>query len=113
MPQQRDLIMVGYALPQGMEYHPAIIISSDAVFEVEDMFYAVMCSGEVRPEEFALELTPEMIVGKRAMPKKTYIKTHLIQSYTKRDIGKHLGSVTIEAFEKIKSRITESIFDAR
>lgn len=113
MPQQRDIVMVGYALPQGMEYHPAIIISNDGVYAVEDIFYAVMCSSEIRPEEFALELTADMIVGKHAMPKRTFVKTHLIQSYTRRDIGRHIGSVTIEAFDRIRARITDSIFDAR
>lgn len=104
--------MIHYALPQGVEYHPAVIVSNDAVFEIEGIFYAVMCSGELQPEEFALELTPEMIVGKKPMDKKTYIKTHLIQSYTEREIHRHIGSVTLEAFNKIKAKVTESIFEA-
>lgn len=111
MPQQRDIVMVAYQLPQGVEYHPAIIISSDAIHEIENIFYAVMCSSEIQPEEFSLELTPEMIVGKKPMDKKTYIKTHLLQSYVQREISRHIGSVTIDAFEKIKSRICISIFE--
>lgn len=113
MPQQRDIIMVHYELPQGIEYHPVIIISNDAVHETESIFYAVMCSGELQPEEFALELSPEFIVGKKPMQKKTYVKTHLIQSYTENELKTHIGSVTLDAFNIIKQRIVESIFEAQ
>lgn len=113
MPQQRDIIMVPYELPQGVEYHPTIIISNDAIHETEGIFYGVMCSGEIQPEEFALELVPEMIVGKKPMNKKTFVKTHLIQSYTERELKTHVGSVTLDAFNKIKQRIVESLFDAQ
>lgn len=113
MSQQRDIIMVPYELPQGVEYHPAIIISNDGVHETEGIFYAVMCSSEWQPQEFSMELTPEMIVGKKPMPKKTYVKTHLIQTYTERELKTHIGSVTLDAFSTIKQRIVESIFEAQ
>jgi hypothetical protein len=74
MPNQRDIVMIAYELPQGLEYHPAIIISSNLIYEIEGVFYAVMCSSEISPEEFALELTPQMIVGKKPMPKKLTLK---------------------------------------
>lgn len=112
MAQQRDIVMVAYELPQGVEYHPAIVISSDAILEVEGIFYAVLCSGEMQPEEFAMELTPDMIVGRNPMQKKTFIKTHMIQAYTTRDINRHIGSITLNAFDRIKQRITNSIFDS-
>ena len=113
MPQQRDIIMVNYELPQGVEYHPVIIISNDAVHETENIFYAVMCSGELDPQDFSLELTPEMIVGKKPMNKKTYVKTHLVQTYTERELKTHIGSVTLAAFGVIKQKIVESIFEAQ
>ncbi len=113
MPQQRDIIIVPFELPQGVEYHPVIIISNDAVHEIEGVYYAVMCSGEVKPEEFAVELTPEMIVGKNPMRKRSYIKTHLIQTFTERELRTHVGSVTLDAFHIIKHRIVESIFEAQ
>lgn len=113
MPQQRDIIMVPYELPQGVEYHPTIIISNDAVHETEGIFYGVMCSSEIQPEEFALELTPDMIVGQKPMPKKTFVKTHLIQAYIARGLKTHIGSVTVAAFAKIKQHIVTSIFDAQ
>jgi hypothetical protein len=111
MPQQRDIFMVAYQLPQGIEYHPAIMISSEDIYEIENIFYAVMCSSEIQPEEFSLELTPEMIVGKKPMDKTTYIKTHLLQSYFPGEISRHIGSVTLDAFDRIKSRICKSIFE--
>lgn len=113
MPQQRDIVMIAYELPQGLEYHPAIIVSSDLIHEIEGIFYAVMCSSEIDPEEFALELTPQMIIGKRPMPKRTYVKTHLLQTYGHRDISKHIGAITLDAFEKVKQTIYSSIFDAK
>lgn len=113
MPQQRDIVMVSYELPQGVEYHPIIIISNDAIHETEGIYYGVMCSGELQPEEFALELVPDMIVGKKPMSKKTYVKTHLIQSYISRELKTPIGSVTLDAFNKIKLKITESLFSAR
>lgn len=113
MPQQRDIITVSYELPQGVEYHPAIIISNDAVHETEGIYYAVMCSSELKPEEFSIELVPEMIVGKKPMHKKTYIKTHLIQTYTERELKTHIGSVTVDAFKTIQNKIVESIFEAQ
>lgn len=113
MAQQRDIIMVSYELPQGVEYHPIIIISNDAIHETEGIYYGVMCSGEIQPEEFAMELIPEMIVGKKPMSKKTYVKTHLIQSYTEKELKTHIGSITLDAFNKVKQRIIDSLFDTQ
>ena len=58
-----------------------------------------------------MELTPDMIVGRKPMEKKTYVKTHLIQSYTERELKTHVGSVTLDAFNKVKQKIVESIFE--
>ncbi len=112
MPTQRDIVEVVYELPhENMKPHPAIIISNEAIHELEDMFYAVLCSGKQEPEEMSMELTPEMVNGFK-MTKTTYIKTHIIQTYSFHDIIRHIGTVKPEAFKRIKEKITQSIFEA-
>lgn len=112
MPTQRDLVEVPVYLPHDVvEQHPAIIISNQAYHELENQFYAVMCSTEIEPEEFALELTADMING-RPMRETTYVKTHLVQSFPMDTRLQLRGSVTIAAFRRIKEKIVHSIFEA-
>ena len=41
--QQRDIVEVSFELPDGtLKIHPALVISNDEIFDVEDIFYAVM-----------------------------------------------------------------------
>ena len=109
MPNQRDIVEVPYYLPQGRpEMHPAIVISNKAIHEIEDIFYVVMCSTVQDPAEFSMELTPDMING-NPMRERTYIKTHLIQSYQMNEVAALRGSVTIQAFQRIREQIINSL----
>lgn len=110
--EQRDIVMVAFELKQGVQYHPAIIISNNAIHEIEGVYYCVMCSSEIKPMEFSLELTPEMIIGGKPMLKTTYIKTHLLQPYLPTEFNKpKIGKLTIPAFELLKQKINETLFD--
>jgi hypothetical protein len=40
--QQRDIIELPFYLPQGIEHHPAIVLSSDDAIMAEDAFVAAM-----------------------------------------------------------------------
>lgn len=86
---QGEIVELNYQLPNGtLKTHPAIVISKSTVHEVEDIFYALMISSKPLPDEFSYSLTNEMLT--KSLPKKSYVKCQLIQSYTESEIiGRH------------------------
>ena len=54
---QGEIIELNYELPNGnFKTHPAIVISKSEVFEIEEIFYALMISSKPLPDEFSFEL---------------------------------------------------------
>lgn len=81
MPYQRgDVIELSFLIPGKniTEKHPAIIISNQEVYNLEEIYVCVMAThSNLHAEEFGFELTKEMFVD----PKHTlngYAKAHLI-----------------------------------
>ncbi|MEO8713265.1 MAG: type II toxin-antitoxin system PemK/MazF family toxin [Parafilimonas sp.] len=107
--QQRDIIELNYELPNGkFKAHPALVISNSNVLETEDIFYAVMISSNPMNEEFNFELEHSMLT--KPLSKKSFVKCQLIQSYTIDEIISKISSVHQVTFDKILTRIFETVF---
>jgi mRNA-degrading endonuclease toxin of MazEF toxin-antitoxin module len=106
---QRDIVEVNFELPDGsFKVHPALVISNENVLEAEDIFYALMISTKPYNDEFTLEVKDSMV--SKPLPKKSFVKCQLIQSYTQDEVIRKISSMKIEAFESVKKKLIESVF---
>ena len=57
---QRDVVFLNYLLPNGQfKPHPAVIVSTDELYEAEGVYYAVMLSTKAQNPDFMVTLTPD------------------------------------------------------
>lgn len=106
---QRDIIDVAFDLPDGsIKIHPALIISALNYYESEDAYYAVMISSKNYNEEFSVELVPGEI--SIPLPKTSFVKCQLIESFSDSDVIKRRGRVSKTLFDLIKSKVIEALF---
>ncbi len=106
---QGEIVELNYELPNGtLRIHPAIVISKSAVHEVEDIFYALMISSKPLPDEFYYPLTNEML--SKPLPKKSYVKCQLIQSYTEDEIIRRHGRIKHKYLQEIKEILMNNVF---
>lgn len=57
---QRDVVFLNYLLPNGkFAPHPAIIVSTNDLYEAEGIYYAVMLSTKAHNPDFMVTLTPD------------------------------------------------------
>ena len=106
---QRQIVDINFLFPDGkMKPHPAIIVSSEELYEIEGFFYCVLISTKDYNKEYVYELEDQMLT--KPLNRKSYVKCHLIAGNTERDIVKTHGYVKPEYFQQIKSKIIQSIF---
>jgi mRNA-degrading endonuclease toxin of MazEF toxin-antitoxin module len=106
---QGEIVELNYELPNGtLKTHPAIVISKSAVYEAEDIFYALMISSKPLPDEFSYPLTNEML--SKPLPKKSYVKCQLIQSYTEEEIIRRYGRIKPKYLQEIKEILMNEVF---
>lgn len=65
--RQRDVIEVPFNLPQGVENHPAIVVSVDDIMEYEGIAVCVMITHNKTEDEFTFHLSPDMFTGNSKM----------------------------------------------
>ena len=85
-----------------------MVVSNDEVFDVEDIFYAVMISTKPFNDEFTYELNNDML--SKPLAKKSYIKCQLIQSYQANEIVSKISSMKQSYFQEVKKKIFETVF---
>ncbi len=106
---QRDIVELNFELPDGkMKIHPALVVSNQNVLDTEDIFYAIMISSKPFNDDFTFELSNNML--SKPLPKKSFVKCQLLQSYSTVEVISKISSVKPEYFEKIKKRIFETVF---
>ena len=109
MVHQREILSLYYPIPgKGMTIHPGIVVSNDELFEEEGFFYCVMMSTKKNPQQYALEITPEMVT--KDSQSISYAKCQIMATFTERDIEKRFGYLKNEYFEILIKKIHQSIF---
>jgi mRNA-degrading endonuclease toxin of MazEF toxin-antitoxin module len=107
---KRDIVDVAFDLPDGrIKIHPAIIISGAHYFDAEQAFYVVMVSSKSYNEEFSVALEPEELTA--PLPKISFAKCHLIQSFTELDVIKRRGKISVKLYDDIKKKVLEALFE--
>jgi mRNA-degrading endonuclease toxin of MazEF toxin-antitoxin module len=106
---QRDVVFVNFLLPNGQfKPHPAIIISTNDLFEIEGIYYAVMLSTKPTNADFMVTLLPEHF--NYTTETTSYAKCQLIIQLSEFDVVNRFGSIKLHSFQTIVSKINEVIF---
>jgi hypothetical protein len=106
---QRDIVEVSFELPDGrLKVHPALVISNQNVLDAKDIFYALMISTKPYNDEFTVDVKDSMLT--KPLPKKSFVKCQLIQSYRTEEVIRKISSMKLEPFEVVKRKMVESVF---
>lgn len=108
--EQRDIVeFYVETLTSSPGPHPCIVISNQAVFEVEEYFYAVMLSTKQYDEAFEFEITPDMLTHQS--DKVCYAKTQIIVQLTPDLITKRTGKIKKKHFNELLKHLNQEVFD--
>jgi hypothetical protein len=78
--EQRCVIEVPFNLPQGVQNHPAIIISTNTSNEHDNTFVAVMITHSKVEDEFSFLLNQQMFAGNK-LPTSYQARLHLVSMF--------------------------------
>ena len=110
IPYQRDIVEVNFRLLDENEFkpHPVIVISNNRVNEYEETFVGVMISGITNYDEYSIKIDNKMLT--KDLKKTSQIRSHLIQTFSFRDITKKVSAFRKEYFNEILNKILEDNF---
>ena len=107
---QRDIVFVNYPQPDGsFKPHPGLIVSVNLVFELEEIYIMVMLSTKTINEEFAFEITQDMLNSK-SNKEVFYAKCQIIASFQEYEIIRRFGSIKKEYFAKLIQDLSKTVF---
>jgi mRNA-degrading endonuclease toxin of MazEF toxin-antitoxin module len=106
---QRDVVFLNYLLPNGQfKPHPAVIVSTDELYEAKGVYYAVMLSTKAHNPDFMVTLTPDAF--NYPTDTTSFAKCQLLLQVSDYDIIKRFGSLKAQPFKEIIDRINEAVF---
>ena len=109
---QRDIVEIAFYTGRTPQTHPALIVSTDEIFETEGFFYVILLSTKNIYPEFTMEITPSMINSPRNQ-RNGYAVCHKVQQFYPEDVITRTGSsLKMETFKKVVQKVQEVIFGA-
>ena len=107
---QKDIVEVMYPVGNNQLLpHPALIISADEVYDVEEYYIMLMLSTSKMNPDFAFELTPNMFNYKT--DKISFAKCQLIEIFEENEIRTRFGSLKNEAFQNLLTFMNKVTFN--
>jgi hypothetical protein len=107
---QKDIVEIAFYTGRTPQTHPALIVSTDEIFELEGFFYAILLSTKNIYPEYTLEITPLMINNPRNQ-RNGFAVCHMVQQFQPEDIITRTGStLKTEAFKKVVAKVAEVVF---
>ncbi|MEO6632375.1 MAG: type II toxin-antitoxin system PemK/MazF family toxin [Mucilaginibacter sp.] len=108
--RQRDIVEIAFYTGRKPETHPAIVVSTDEIFELEGFFYAILLSTKNIIPDFTLEINPTMINNPRNQ-RTGFAVCHMIQQFYLEDVVTRTGaSLKAEIFRKVIDKAQQVIF---
>jgi hypothetical protein len=110
---QRQIIEVPFNLHQGVQNHPALILSANDAIEMEGAFIAAMITSERHDDEFTFEISDAMLESGRFTKPYTEIRLHLISYFKVSEVitNRHSNTkVKATDFSRIIRRIVQITF---
>ncbi len=112
MVHQRDIVEIAFG--NGIDNHPAIVLSNALVQEVEGAFVCVMMTSKDYDDEFSFKIDDTMVV-KPLSRKHCEARCHLIQ-YVEMEsiiINSHNNQLKIDPFKKLIKKINDTTFSMK
>jgi len=110
---QRQIIEVPFNLSQGVQNHPALVLSANDAIEIERAFIAVMITSEKHDDEYTFEISDAMLEYGRFARPYTEIRLHLVSYFKESEviINNHSNTkVKAIDFSRIIRRIVQVTF---
>lgn len=106
---QRDVVFLNFQLPNGQfKPHPAVIVSTDQLYEAESIYYAIMLSTKPHNPDFMVTLPPEAF--NYSTDTTSFAKCQLLLQVSDYDIIKRFGSLKAQPFKEIIEKIRSTVF---
>jgi hypothetical protein len=102
-------VEVNYLFPDGKyRPHPVLVISTNDLFEDEEMFYGLLMSTKNIFPKYTVEIKPEWITKPL---RNGYFVTHMLNMFTMKDVMRQSNTfLKVEYYEPIRIKIINSIF---
>lgn len=83
--RQREIVELPFYLPQGIQNHPALVLSTDEAIELEEAFVAVMITSQEIDDEFSFQLIDDMLTIPMGKPYRE-VRLHLLGLFRLGDV---------------------------
>jgi hypothetical protein len=113
--EQRDIIELPFYLPQGIQHHPALVLSCNEVIEMEEAFVAALITSQEIDDEYSFPLFDDMLTRPMNAPYRE-VRLHLISLFRKKDVIRNSQprtKVKERYFEIIVRQIVQTTFKIR
>lgn len=110
---QRQIVEVPFNLQQGVQNHPALVLSVNDAIEVERAFIAVMITSERQDDEFTFELSNAMLESGTFTENYTEARLHLVSYFREAEVimNRHRNTKIKPAdFSRVLRRIFQVTF---
>jgi hypothetical protein len=108
--RQRDIVELAFYTGRTPETHPALVVSTDEIFEAEGFFYAILFSIKNIYPDFTYEIPPDMINNPRNQ-RTGFAVCHMMQQFYPEDVVTRTGaSLKKDVFKKVINKIQEVVF---
>jgi len=108
MYEQGDIVMVNFPLPDGFKLHPAVITSSEDVYESEECYVGNMITSSKIRDNFSFELTNDMLT--KPLDKPSQIRCQLIALFNEKEIERKISKLKKESLTKLLKQINDNVF---
>lgn len=107
---QRDIVEIAFYTGRKPETHPAIIVSTDEIFELEGFFYAILLSTKNIIPDYTFQVSPTMINGPK-IDRVGFAVCDMIQQFVVGDVISRTGaSLKAEAFKRVVKQAQQVVF---
>ena len=108
MYEQGDIVLVNFPLPDGFKLHPAVIVSTDEVYETEECYIGIMITSSKIRDNFSFELSNEMLT--KPLDQLSQIRCQLIALFNENEIEKKISRLKKEPLINLVKHVNNAVF---
>jgi hypothetical protein len=109
---QRQIVEVPFNLQQGVQNHPALVLSMDDAIEMEEAFIAVMITSEKHDDEYTFQISDAMLESGKFTKSYTEVRLHLVSYFKSAEVIKNAHHTKVKSadFTRIIRQIIRRAF---
>lgn len=108
MYEQGDIVLVNFPLPDGFKLHPAVIVSTDEVYETEECYIGIMITSSKIRDNFSFELSNEMLA--KPLDQQSQVRCQLIALFNENEIEKKISRIKKEPLINLVKHVNNAVF---